>query len=363
MPRAMMRVAPDDPKKSTATVDTLVARSPHKQKPFPTLGCVSMDTKMNRDYDEQHQPTSTERSSLKDPVCGMMVSEQSRHKVEHNGKGFYFCSSHCLARFNAEPDKYTRLSTQAKVSSKAPSAQAAKVYTCPMHPQIRQDHPGDCPKCGMALEPVVPDLDDDENPELASFAQRFWWTLPLTVIVATLSMFGHKLGWFDMTTQSWVELVLSLPVVVWAGWPFFARGVLSVVQRSPNMWTLISLGTGAAFIYSVVATLAPGVFPPSFISMGRVAVYIVVGSELLLLTSRRFRFLGVDLRKNSYGFVIRLSCALAARLLCAASAGRTEVALFAGFVHVNLWKVPRTLRTCRVSGLGQWQWCACASVR
>ncbi|WP_339421289.1 MULTISPECIES: heavy metal translocating P-type ATPase [unclassified Pseudomonas] len=239
---------------------------------------------MSRNHDEQHQAPSTGSPALKDPVCGMTVSDQSPHKSEHDGKGFYFCSAHCLARFKAEPGKYIRLPTQAKVSSKEPPSQAAKVYTCPMHPQIHEDHPGDCPICGMALEPVVPDLDDEENPELASFTRRFWWTLPLTVIVATLSMSGHQLGWFDMTTQSWVELVLSLPVVIWAGWPFFARGVQSVVQRSPNMWTLISLGTGAAFVYSVVATLAPGVFPPSFISMGRVAVYFEAAVVIISLT-------------------------------------------------------------------------------
>ncbi|WP_339439413.1 heavy metal translocating P-type ATPase [Pseudomonas sp. EA_15y_Pfl1_P104] len=239
---------------------------------------------MSRNHDEQHQAPSTGSPALKDPVCGMTVSDQSPHKSEHDGKGFYFCSAHCLARFKAEHGKYIRLPTQAKVSSKEPPSQAAKVYTCPMHPQIHEDHPGDCPICGMALEPVVPDLDDEENPELASFTRRFWWTLPLTVIVATLSMSGHQLGWFDMTTQSWVELVLSLPVVIWAGWPFFARGVQSVVQRSPNMWTLISLGTGAAFVYSVVATLAPGVFPPSFISMGRVAVYFEAAVVIISLT-------------------------------------------------------------------------------
>ncbi len=158
------------------------------------------------------------------------------------------------------------------------------MYTCPMHPEIRQDHPGNCPKCGMTLEPVLPTLDDDENPELVSYTRRFWWTLPLTVIVTTLAMFGHQLGWFDMATQSWVELALSLPVVLWAGWPFFVRGAQSVLQRSPNMWTLISLGTGAAFVYSVVATLAPGVFPASFISMGRVAVYFEAAVVIISLT-------------------------------------------------------------------------------
>jgi len=158
------------------------------------------------------------------------------------------------------------------------------IYTCPMHPEVRQDHPGNCPKCGMALEPLMPSLDEGENPELVSFRHRFWWTLPFTIAVAVLAMFGHRLGWFDMTVQSWVELVLSLPVVLWAGKPFFERGVESVVNRSPNMWTLISLGTGAAFVYSVVATMAPGVFPASFASMGRVAVYFEAATVIISLT-------------------------------------------------------------------------------
>ena len=161
---------------------------------------------------------------------------------------------------------------------------AGAIYTCPMHPEIRQDHPGNCPKCGMTLEPVLPTLDDEENPELVSFEQRFWWTLPLTVVVTTLAMFGHRLGWFDMATQSWIELALSLPVVLWAGWPFFVRGAQSVMQRSPNMWTLIGLGTGAAFVYSVVATLAPDLFPASFVSMGRVAVYFEAAVVIISLT-------------------------------------------------------------------------------
>ena len=158
------------------------------------------------------------------------------------------------------------------------------VYTCPMHPEIRQDHPGNCPKCGMTLEPVMPTLDVDENPELVDFQRRFWWTLPLTVVVTVLAMFGHSLGWFEMATQSWIELVLSVPIVLWAGWPFFVRGAQSVVNRSPNMWTLIGLGTGSAFVYSVVATLAPQVFPDAFVSMGRVAVYFEAAAVIISLT-------------------------------------------------------------------------------
>lgn len=165
----------------------------------------------------------------------------------------------------------------------AVDATLGTVYTCPMHPEIRQDHPGNCPKCGMTLEPVVPSLEDDD-PELADFRRRFWWTLPLTAVVTFLAMFGHSLNWFDMRVQSWIELVLSLPVVLWAGWPFFKRGAQSIANRSPNMWTLIGLGTGAAFVYSVVATVAPQAFPDSFLSMGRVAVYFEAAAVIISLT-------------------------------------------------------------------------------
>ncbi|OGO96136.1 MAG: copper-translocating P-type ATPase [Curvibacter sp. GWA2_64_110] len=166
----------------------------------------------------------------------------------------------------------------------ASAAPAGTVYTCPMHPEVRQDHPGNCPKCGMTLEPVLPSLDDEENPELADFRHRFWWTLPLTTVVTVMAMFGHRFGWMAMATQSWLELVLSVPIVLWGGWPFFVRGVQSVTRRSPNMWTLIGLGTSAAFIYSVVATLVPGVFPQTFQSMGRVAVYFEAAAVIISLT-------------------------------------------------------------------------------
>ncbi len=137
---------------------------------------------------------------------------------------------------------------QAPASAAQPpqEAPAGTTYTCPMHPEIRQDHPGNCPICGMTLESVIP-LDEEDNSELIDFQRRFWWTLPLTVVVTILAMFGHRLGWFDMRTQTWVELVLSLPVVLWAGVPFFTRCWQSIINRSPNMWTLIGLGTGAAF--------------------------------------------------------------------------------------------------------------------
>jgi Cu+-exporting ATPase len=176
---------------------------------------------------------------------------------------------------------------QVSATSPVPNASAVSdgtIYTCPMHPEIRQDHPGACPKCGMTLEPEMPALDDAQSPELADFRRRFYWTLPFTVIVTFLAMAGHSLQWFDMARQSWIELVLTLPVVLWAGWPFFVRGFQSVIHASPNMWTLIGLGTSAAFIYSVVATVAPGVFPATFVAMGRVSVYFEAAAVIISLT-------------------------------------------------------------------------------
>ncbi|MBA3059361.1 MAG: heavy metal translocating P-type ATPase [Gammaproteobacteria bacterium] len=228
---------------------------------------------------------------LKDPVCGMSVSTESPHQLAHDGRTFYFCSAKCQSKFGADPGSYlspapteTTSPSPESLESKSAAPVGATIYTCPMHPEIRQDHPGNCPKCGMTLEPELPSLDDDENPELRNFSRRFWWTLPLTAVVFVLAMFGHRLQWMDMAVQSWVELVLTTPIVLWAGWPFFTRGWQSVVNRSPNMWTLIGLGTGAAFVYSVVATVAPQVFPASFISMGRVAVYFEAAAVIISLT-------------------------------------------------------------------------------
>ncbi|WP_255545468.1 copper-translocating P-type ATPase [Piscinibacter sp. HJYY11] len=162
---------------------------------------------------------------------------------------------------------------------------AGTVYTCPMHPEIRQGHPGNCPKCGMTLEPLIPEATaDDDNPELRDFSRRFWWSLPLTVVVTVLAMAGHRLGWMDPARQSWLELVLTLPVVLWAGWPFFVRCAQSLRHRSPNMWTLIGIGTGAAFVYSVVATVAPQLFPASFAAHGRIGVYFEAAAVIISLT-------------------------------------------------------------------------------
>nr|WP_255772793.1 heavy metal translocating P-type ATPase [Paracandidimonas lactea] len=218
-----------------------------------------------------------------DPVCGMHVTADSPHHVEHEGKSFYFCSEKCLAKFNSDPEKFISPTKNHDGDDIALEQPTGTIYTCPMHPEIRQDHPGNCPKCGMALEPLMPSLEDD-NPELKDFTRRFWWTLPFTIIVTVLAMFGHQLGWFSVTAQTWIELVLSMPVVLWAGQPFFVRGWQSVINRSPNMWTLIGLGTGAAFIYSVIATVAPGVFPETFMSMGRIAVYFEAAVVIISLT-------------------------------------------------------------------------------
>jgi Cu+-exporting ATPase len=154
-----------------------------------------------------------------------------------------------------------------------------------MHPEIRQERPGNCPICGMTLEPLIPEATaDDDNPELRDFSRRFWWTLPLTVVVTVLAMAGHRLGWIDPDRQSWIELLLSLPIVLWAGWPFFERCAQSIRNRSPNMWTLIGIGTGAAFVYSVVATVAPQLFPASFVAHGRIGVYFEAAAVIISLT-------------------------------------------------------------------------------
>lgn len=166
----------------------------------------------------------------------------------------------------------------------APPAAPGTVYTCPMHPEIRRSEPGTCPKCGMALEPAMPGLDDGENPELADFRRRFRWTLPLTVLVTAIAMFGHRAGLASPAMLGWIELALATPIVLWAGWPFFVRGAQSVANRSPNMWTLIGLGTAAAYVYSVAATLAPGAFPAAFVVDGRVGVYFEAAAVIISLT-------------------------------------------------------------------------------
>lgn len=220
-------------------------------------------------------------SRLKDPVCGMTVTAESRHSYFFNELMYYFCSNGCKEKFIRLSNKYLDKGS-GNLAVSEPLAGA--IYTCPMHPEIQQDHPGSCSLCGMSLEPLIPELGEDENPELLSFQRRFWWTLPLTVAVTTLAMFGHDLNLMAMRTQTWTELFLTLPIVLWAGWPFFQRGIDSIANRSPNMWTLIGLGTSAAFMYSVVATVAPQFFPASFMSMGRIGVYFEASAVIISLT-------------------------------------------------------------------------------
>ncbi len=245
-----------------------------------------MDMPTRHDHHGQphhHDSSDGGADVLVDPVCGMSVTTRSKHHVEHEGRPYYFCSAHCQAKFVAEPARYADGGVSPAPLGTQPPV-AGTIYTCPMHPEIRQDRPGNCPKCGMTLEPMLPTLEDEENPELANFLRRFWWTLPFTVAVAILAMAGHRLGWFEPRTQTWVELVLTLPVALWAGWPFYTRGVQSLVNRSPNMWTLIGLGTSVAFFYSVVATVAPQIFPATFVIDGVVAVYFEAAAVIISLT-------------------------------------------------------------------------------
>jgi Cu+-exporting ATPase len=159
------------------------------------------------------------------------------------------------------------------------------IYTCPMHPEIRRPAPGNCPICGMTLEPVMPSLDDEENPELADFRRRFWWTLPLSIADFMLAMFGHIAFPDGLPKQNFIELALSTPVVLWAGWPFFVRWAQSIRNRSPNMWTLIGTGVAAAYGYSLVATFAPGLFPSTFAAHGgRIGVYYEAAAVIVSLT-------------------------------------------------------------------------------
>jgi Cu+-exporting ATPase len=203
----------------------------------------------------------------------------------HEGRVYHFCSEKCLNKFRANPQQYL-VTPQAAQLVEAPAAgsPAGIIYTCPMHPEIRRGKPGNCPICGMTLEPLIPLDTEEENPELKDFSHRFWWTLPFTIVVTLLAMFGHRLGLFHGTQQSWVEFFLSLPTILWAGLPFYVRGWQSIVNRSPNMWTLIGLGTSAAFVYSAVATVAPGVFPESFIMHGRIGVYYEAAAVIISLT-------------------------------------------------------------------------------
>jgi Cu+-exporting ATPase len=232
----------------------------------------------------ENESAMSERTHL-DPICGMTVADDSPRRFAFDGETYFFCSDHCLAKFSADPRNYLKAASAPGLDSRLDGNDGDVMYTCPMHPQIRQKGPGHCPICGMALEPEMPALEEGENPELVDFRRRFWWTLPLTAATLVLAMAGDRLlSNVSASTRSWAELVLATPVVLWGAWPFFERCVASIRTRNPNMWTLIGLGVAAAYAYSVAATVAPQLFPPAFTQQGRVAVYFEAAAAIVSLT-------------------------------------------------------------------------------
>ena len=218
-----------------------------------------------------------------DVVCGMTVNRATAvHMAKHEDECFYFCSAGCENKFNSDPVAW--------LGNKPPAAAMPEGtrYTCPMDPEIMRNVPGDCPICGMALESMMPTADTGPNPELVNFTRRFWIGAPLALATLILEM-GTHIGilfdqWLGHRLHGLVQLVLATPVVLWVGWPFFKRGWSSIVNRSANMWTLIALGTGAAWIYSTVAALAPGIFPADFRTLeGTVPVYFEVAAVIIIL--------------------------------------------------------------------------------
>jgi Cu+-exporting ATPase len=225
-------------------------------------------------------------SPAHDPVCGMTVDPASAAgSASYQGKTYSFCSTHCLRRFQADPRRYV----EGAPPPAAPPAPAGAAYTCPMHPEVVQDHPGSCPKCGMALEPKTVALEEGPNPELVDMSRRFWVGLALSVPVVILAMAdlvpGQPLHFLTehMQALNWAQLVLATPVVFWCGWPFLERAWASVVHVSPNMFTLIALGVGAAFLYSLVGTVAPGLFPEAVRMGGAVETYFDTAAVVTVL--------------------------------------------------------------------------------
>ena len=220
------------------------------------------------------------KSVTKDPVCGMTVDEATALHAERNGKTFYFCGNHCRQKFLSTP---ATLKHEDKPQGKA-------TYTCPMHPEVKQNHPGNCPKCGMSLEPktVTTGTNDEENVELGDMTKRFWIGAALTLPVFVLAM-AHLIpavtrqAWVDSHASRWMQFALTTPVVWWAGWPFFNRGWRSIVTRHLNMFTLIAIGVGAAFVFSAVAMLMPDIFPDTMQHEGKVAIYFEAAAMIVVL--------------------------------------------------------------------------------
>ena len=223
------------------------------------------------------------RGRVKDPVCGMNVDPATaKHKSDHAGRTYYFCSAGCCEKFVADPRRYVGETPVAPPQA----APAGTVYTCPMHPQIRQIGPGACPICGMALEPEAPTAETGPNVELLDMTRRFWIGLALAAPVVAIEMGGHlaKMNWLATPASNWAQLALATPVVLWAGWPFFVRALASIKSRNLNMFTLIAMGTGVAWTYSVAATLAPQIFPPAFRDhSGAAPVYFEAAAAITVL--------------------------------------------------------------------------------
>ncbi len=237
---------------------------------------------MTHSHDHSHGHTHHSPSDgALDPVCGMTVDPHTaKHRHGHSGHTYYFCSAGCRTKFAADPQKYLG---DKRYEEPVPEG---TIYTCPMHPEIRQTGPGSCPICGMALEPDIVSADEGPNPELADMTRRFWIALALTLPVFILEMGSHIVGhpFVAQPLSNWIQFALATPVVLWAGWPFFVRGWQSVVTRNLNMFTLIAMGTGVAFMYSVAAMLAPGLFPEAFKSHdGAVPVYFEAAAVITVL--------------------------------------------------------------------------------
>jgi P-type Cu+ transporter len=216
-----------------------------------------------------------------DPVCGMTVDPHTaKHRADHRGHAFYFCSAGCRIKFISDPQKYLGV-------RELESVREGAIYTCPMHPEIRQVGPGACPICGMALEPEIAGTETGPNPELIDMTHRFWIGLVLTLPVFTLEMGAHVVGahnWVQPTLSNYVQFAFATPVVLWAGWPFFVRGWQSLITRNLNMFTLIAMGTGVAYVYSLAATFAPRIFPDAFRGhSGAPASYFEAASVITVL--------------------------------------------------------------------------------
>jgi Cu+-exporting ATPase len=236
------------------------------------------------EHGHHHHGAQPTEGAVKDPVCGMMVDPHTtKHRVHHYGKPHYFCSAGCRTKFEADPARYVN----GRPAMKAEAVPEGMIYTCPMHPEVRQVGPGSCPICGMALEPVLVTAEAAPNAELVDMTRRFWIGLALSLPVLALEMGGHLTGldhYVPRGTSNWIQMALGTPVVLWAGWPFFVRGWQSLVNRSLNMFTLIAMGVGVAWLYSMVATLAPGVFPAAFRGHdGAVAVYFEAAAVITVL--------------------------------------------------------------------------------